>query len=124
MRTLAPRPIVSSYYSLRVSADPNCASQGIQTYLDVSWIIKADSCASFVPSVVPAGTSLSVDAASCAARIIDEACYESRPEICGRGLLCLGDHCGGLLRLDIANAAYCASLKIGEDSCAWTCHYD
>ena len=112
MRTLAPRPIVSSYYSLSVSADPNCASQGIQTYLDVSWIIKVDSCASFVPIVIPAGTLLSTHAASCAAQIIDEFYFELRYDICRRGRLRLVDHCGGLLRLDIANAAYCASLII------------
>ena len=68
------RFLKNSYYSSRVSADPNCASQGIQTYLDVSWIIKVDSCASFVPTVIPAGTLLSVGVASCAAQIIiDEA---------------------------------------------------
>ena len=57
----------------------------------------------------------SVDAASCAARIIDEDSYELRTVISGRGLLRLVDQCGGLLRLDIANAANYASLIIVED---------
>ena len=51
-------------------------------------------------------TWLSVDAASCAARIIDELSCELRPDICGRGLLCLVNHCEGILRLVIANAPY------------------
>ena len=73
--------------------------------------------------MIHAGTALSVDAASCAARIIDEDSYELRPDMCGRGLLCLVDHCGGLLLLDIAIAACCAALIIDEDSCASTCRY-
>ena len=91
----------------------------------MSTIIKEDSCASFVSNMihVAASTSLSVNAASCAARIIDEDSYELRTDICGRGPLCLVDHCGGLLRLGIAHAAYCAALLIGEDSCASTCRY-
>ena len=107
----------------RVNADAYCALQGIRTYLAVSWSIREDSCASFVLTAIPEGTSLSVDAASCAALTIDEACYELRTDICKRGLLCLVHHCEGLLRLDIATTAYCASLKIGEDSCASTCPY-
>ena len=102
----------SSYYSSRVSADLYCACKGIQTYLDGSKIIKVDSCASFVPTVIPAGTLLSVGAASCAAQIIDENSNKLRTDICGRGLLRLVDHCGGLLRLDIANAAFCASILL------------
>ena len=56
--------IVSSYYSSKVSADAYCVLQGIQTYSDVSWVIREDSCASFVSNAIPVGTSLSVDAAS------------------------------------------------------------
>ena len=113
--------VVSSYYPSRVSADLYCAShcQGLQTYSDGSKTIKEDSCASSVSNVIHAGPSRSVDAASCAARIIDEDSYELRTVISGRGLLRLVDQCGGLLRLDIANAANCASLivSIDEDSC-------
>ena len=65
--------------------------------------------------MIHAGPSRSVDAASCAARIIDEDSYELRTVISGRGLLRLVDQCGGLLRLDIANAANYASLIIVED---------
>ena len=74
----------------------------------------------FVSNMIHAGTSLSVDAASCAARRIDEDSYELRPDMsqCGRGLLCLVDHCGGLLRLDSAIAACYAALIVDEDSCA------
>ena len=115
--------LVSSHYSSRVSADLYCASKGIQTYLDGSKIIREDSRTSSVPTVIPEGPSRSVDAASCAARIIDEDSYELHPDICERGLLCLVDHCGGLLRLDIATVADCASLIFGEDSCASTCRY-
>ena len=68
--------------------------------------------------MIHAGPSRSVDAASCAARIIDENFNELRPEIYGRGLLCLVDHCGGLLRLDSAIAACYAALIVDEDSCA------
>ena len=102
--------LVSAYYSSKVSADPNYASQGIQTYLDVSWIIKVDSCASFDPTVIPAGTMLSAHAASCAAQIIDENSNKLRTDICGRGLLRLVEHGGGLLRRDLAYAAFCASI--------------
>ena len=86
--------------------------------------MNADSCASFVSNAIPAGTSLSVDAASCAARIINGRSYELRYDMCRRGLLRLVDHCGGLLRLDIAIAACCAVLIIDEDPCASTCRYD
>ena len=72
----------------------------------MSCIVQEDSCASSVLTAIPEGTSLSVDAASCAARIIDELSYELRLDICGRGLLCLVNHCEGLLRLVIANAPY------------------
>ena len=74
--------------------------------------------------MIHAGPSRSVDAASCAAQIIDEHSYELRTDIFGRGLLRLVDHCGGILRLDIARAAYCAVLIIDEDPCASTCRYD
>ena len=73
--------------------------------------------------MIHAGTSLSIDAASRAARIIDEDSCELRPDICERGLLCLVDQRGGLLRLDIATVADCASLIFDEDSCASTCRY-
>ena len=69
-------------------------------YSNVFRIIVEDSCASFVPSTLHAGISLSVDAASCA----DEDSCKLRPDICGPGLLCLRvvDHHGGLLRLDLS----------------------
>ena len=116
--------VISYHYSSRVSADAYCIPQGIQTYFDGSKIIKDRGrlrlfCSDYM---IPAGTLLSVGAASCAAQIIDEHSYELRTDIFGRGLLRLVDHCGGLLRLDIANAANCASLivSIDEDSCAST----